>query len=70
MSEFEDPEHGKYEMYVDLGAYGIPQKVLDKKPFDIVQESRAVEDFVHRFRIVISQYATFCCELLRERPTP
>ena len=44
---FEDPEHGKYDMYVDLGAYGIPQKVLDKQPFDIVHENRAVEDHVH-----------------------
>ena len=43
---FEDPKHGRYEMYVDLGAYGIPQKVLDKQPFDIVAENRAVEDFV------------------------
>ena len=34
-------------MYVDLGAYGIPRKVLDKQPFDIVHENRAVEDFVH-----------------------
>ena len=45
--EFEDPQHGRYEMYVDLGAYGIPRKVLDKQPFDIVHENRAVEDFVH-----------------------
>lgn len=45
--EFEDPQHGRYEMYVDLGAYGIPQKVLDKQPFDIVHENRAVEDYVH-----------------------
>jgi delta24-sterol reductase len=45
--EFEDARHGRYEMYVDLGAYGIPRKVLDKQPFDIVHENRAVEDFVH-----------------------
>jgi len=36
-----------FEMYVDLGAYGIPQDVLDKKPFDIVAVSRKVESYVH-----------------------
>jgi delta24-sterol reductase len=36
-----------YEMFVDLGAYGIPQDVLDKKPFDIVNVSRKVESYVH-----------------------
>lgn len=46
-AEFEDPQHGRYEMYVDLGAYGIPRKVLEKQPFDIIKENRAVEDFVH-----------------------
>lgn len=35
-----------YEMYVDLGAYGIPKVVLEKKPFDIVKVSRAVEQYV------------------------
>jgi len=36
----------KYEMYVDLGAYGIPKAVLEKRPFDIVKESKAVESYV------------------------
>ena len=40
----------KYEMYVDIGAYGIPKKVLDKQPFDIVKESVAVEAYVGQAR--------------------
>lgn len=40
-------EKGKnYEMYVDLGAYGIPGDVLAKRPFDIVKVSREVEAYV------------------------
>ena len=35
-----------YEMYVDLGAYGIPKAVQEKKPFDIVTVSHAVEKYV------------------------
>ncbi|GMH53784.1 hypothetical protein TL16_g01530 [Triparma laevis f. inornata] len=31
---------GKYEMYVDLGAYGIPKAVEEKRSFDIVSVSR------------------------------
>jgi delta24-sterol reductase len=30
----------KYEMYVDIGAYGIPQDILDKKPFDVIAVKR------------------------------
>lgn len=37
-----------FEMHVDLGAYGIPKAVLDKKPFDIVAISREVEDYVRK----------------------
>mmetsp|Transcript_21655 Transcript_21655/g.47202 ORF Transcript_21655/g.47202 Transcript_21655/m.47202 type:complete len:527 (-) Transcript_21655:12-1592(-) len=44
-------EKGKnYEMYVDLGAYGIPKSVLEKKPFDIVKVSRTVEAFIQGIR--------------------
>lgn len=39
-------DYEDYEMYVDLGAYGIPRAVLEKKPFDIVKVSREVEDYV------------------------
>jgi delta24-sterol reductase len=39
-------EENKWEMYVDIGAYGIPQAVLDKKPFDAVKTGRAVEKYV------------------------
>jgi len=36
-----------YEMYVDLGAYGTPKAVKDKKPdFDIVKTSKKVENYV------------------------
>ncbi len=36
----------RYEMYVDLGAYGIPRAVLNKQPFDAIASGRAVESFV------------------------
>lgn len=36
----------KWEMYVDIGAYGVPKDCLDKKPFDIVKVSRTVERYV------------------------
>jgi hypothetical protein len=39
-------ELGHYEMYVDLGAYGIPRSVLQKQPFDAVASGRAVEAYV------------------------
>jgi len=39
---------GKYEMYVDLGAYGIPKAVEEKRAFDIVKVSRAVEAYVQQ----------------------
>ena len=45
----------KYEMYVDLGAYGIPRAVLEKRPFDIVDVSRQVEawvESVHGFQML------------------
>lgn len=46
-ADTEDPKTGeKYEMYVDLGAYGIPRSVLNKEPFDAVASGRAVESFV------------------------
>jgi len=34
------------EMYVDLGAYGIPRAVLEKKPFNAPMKGKLVEDFV------------------------
>ena len=37
-----------YEMYVDLGAYGIPKAVQEKKPFDIVTVSHASENNYQR----------------------
>lgn len=45
----------KYEMYVDIGAYGIPGEVLKKRPFDIVSTSRSVEAYVesvHGFQML------------------
>ena len=46
-ADSEDPKTGeRYEMYVDLGAYGIPRSVLNKEPFDAVASGRAVESFV------------------------
>lgn len=42
-------QEGKdFEMYVDLGAYGVPRACKAKLPFDIVQTSRKVEDFVFK----------------------
>jgi delta24-sterol reductase len=50
-ADSEDPITGeKYEMYVDLGAYGIPKAVLNKEPFDAVASGRAVESFVMSVR--------------------
>ena len=48
----------KFEMYVDLGAYGIPRQVKEKKPFDIVKCSREVEQFVHSVNGFQMLYAT------------
>jgi delta24-sterol reductase len=45
----------KYEMYVDLGAYGVPRACLEKRPFDIVTVSREVESYVkqvHGFQML------------------
>ena len=50
-ADTEDPKTGeKYEMYVDLGAYGIPRSVLKKEPFDAIARGRDVEDFVQSVR--------------------
>jgi delta24-sterol reductase len=49
------PNKDGYEMYVDVGAYGVPQDCLDKKPFDIVDKSRKVEAWVaqnHGFQML------------------
>lgn len=35
-----------YELYLDLGAYGVPRAVLEKRHFDIVSASRKVESYV------------------------
>ncbi|GBG27560.1 Delta24-sterol reductase [Hondaea fermentalgiana] len=40
------PNKEGYEMYVDLGAYGVPRPCLEKKPFDVIKSSRAVEKYV------------------------
>ena len=45
----------QYEMYVDLGAYGIPKAVQLKQPFDAMATSRRVEDYVqsvHGFQML------------------
>jgi len=45
----------QFEMYVDLGAYGIPKAVLEKKEFDIVKISREVEHYIgsiHGFQML------------------
>lgn len=45
----------KYEMYVDIGAYGVPQDVIDKKPFSCVKTARVVEEYVasvHGFQML------------------
>lgn len=50
-----EDELGKYEMYVDLGAYGIPRAVEEKRAFDIVKVSREVEHYVesvHGFQML------------------
>ena len=50
-ADTEDLKTGeKYEMYVDLGAYGIPRSVLQKEPFDAIARGRDVEDFVQSVR--------------------
>lgn len=43
-------ENAADEMYVDIGAYGVPRACLEKRPFDVVDASRKVEDFVVRNR--------------------
>jgi len=47
-----------FEMYLDLGAYGVPQACKDKKPFDIVKNSRQVENFVEKVHGHQMLYAT------------
>lgn len=54
----EAPEGEEYEMYVDLGAYGVPRVVKEKKPFDIVKTSRVVEGWVAANRGHQMLYAT------------
>ena len=34
------------KMYVDIGAYGIPKAVMEKKPFDAVATAHEVERYV------------------------
>lgn len=40
------PDELEYEMYVDLGAYGVPRAVKEKRHFDIVEVSRGVEQYI------------------------
>jgi delta24-sterol reductase len=47
---FLEGEKLRSEMYVDIGAYGIPQAVLDKKPFDAVATGRKVEEYVAKVK--------------------
>jgi len=39
-------ESGPYQMYVDIGAYGFPRAVRDKKPFEMTPTMRALEKYV------------------------
>uniref|UniRef100_A0A7S1WGT0 Delta(24)-sterol reductase n=1 Tax=Alexandrium catenella TaxID=2925 RepID=A0A7S1WGT0_ALECA len=36
----------KFEMYVDLGAYGVPGPVKRGEDFDVIEQTRKVEDYV------------------------
>ena len=36
----------KYQMFFDLGVYGVPERVREKKPWDAVKNTRAFEKFV------------------------
>lgn len=50
-----EDDGSKYEMYVDLGAYGVPAAVKEKRPFDIVSVSRSVEQYIagiHGFQML------------------
>ena len=43
----QNPMKGKtYEMFVDLGAYGVPKACKEKKPFDAVAVSMKMEEIV------------------------
>jgi delta24-sterol reductase len=49
------PPQNAYEMYVDIGAYGIPRQVLEKQPFDAVGTAQKVESYVasvHGFQML------------------
>ena len=56
------PEHKlkgrKFEIFVDLGAYGVPRACKRKEPFNIVAVSRAVESWVASVRGYQMLYAT------------
>ena len=50
-----EDDGSKYEMYVDLGAYGVPAAVKEKRSFDIVSVSRSVEQYItgiHGFQML------------------
>lgn len=47
-----------YELFVDLGAYGVPRAVKEKKEFDVVEVSREVEQFVYSVHGFQMLYAT------------
>lgn len=55
-------ENEAYELYVDLGAYGVPKVVKDKGPderyFNVIDVSRKVEQFVHSVHGFQMLYAT------------
>eukprot|EP00405_Crypthecodinium_cohnii_P043841 CAMPEP_0206587892 /NCGR_PEP_ID=MMETSP0325_2-20121206/37934_1 /ASSEMBLY_ACC=CAM_ASM_000347 /TAXON_ID=2866 /ORGANISM="Crypthecodinium cohnii, Strain Seligo" /LENGTH=507 /DNA_ID=CAMNT_0054096019 /DNA_START=757 /DNA_END=2280 /DNA_ORIENTATION=- len=40
------PTGDKYELFVDIGAYGVPGEVNKGKDYDVVKEIRAVEEYV------------------------
>ena len=40
----------QYEMYVDLGAYGIPRAVMEKRPFNAIKTGKIVEAYVESVR--------------------
>ncbi|RCI12967.1 hypothetical protein L249_0489 [Ophiocordyceps polyrhachis-furcata BCC 54312] len=46
-----EPTTGRsYEMYIDLGAYGVPPKLKRKEPWDAIKEVRRMEKFTRRRR--------------------
>ncbi|KJZ70642.1 hypothetical protein HIM_09962 [Hirsutella minnesotensis 3608] len=40
----------QYEMYFDLGAYGVPPKLKHKEPWDAIKEVRRMEKFAREHR--------------------